>query len=61
MENQILDFTNKNLLHQQTLYIDNTAIPYANTAKYLGITLDAKLRLNGNTKKKKEELQLKLS
>ena len=36
-----VDFTNKNLLHHQTLYIDNTAIPHANTAKYLGMTLAA--------------------
>ena len=53
------DFTDKNLQRQQTLY--NTAIPYANTAQYLGMTLYAKLRWKEHIKNKKEELQLKHS
>jgi hypothetical protein len=36
------DFTNK--IKQQPIFINGTKVPYANTAKYLGMTLDAKLR-----------------
>jgi len=39
------------LLHQ--------VVPYENTAKYLGMTLDAKLRWKPHVKKKQEELTLK--
>ena len=38
--------------------MDGVLIPYANTAKYLGITLDAKLRLNEHVKIKIMELQI---
>ena len=41
------------------LNINNTQIPYANTAKYLGITLDARLRWKAHVKKKREEIGLK--
>jgi hypothetical protein len=37
-----IDFTNK--IKQQQIFINGTKVPYANTAKYLGMTLDAKLR-----------------
>jgi hypothetical protein len=34
-----IDFTNKRITQRQ-IYINGTQIPYANTAKYLGMTLD---------------------
>lgn len=46
---------------QYPLYIDGTVIPYSDSAKYLGMTLDAKLRWKEHVKKKKEELDIKLS
>jgi hypothetical protein len=39
--------------------IINQVIPYANTAKYLGMTLDTKLRWKAHVKKKREELGLR--
>jgi hypothetical protein len=36
------DFKNK--IKQQSIFINGTKVPYANTAKHLGMTLDAKLR-----------------
>ena len=39
--------------------MDGVQIQYANTAKYLGITLGAKLRWNEHVKIKIMELQLK--
>ena len=39
--------------------INNQKVPYANTAKYLGMTLDAKLRWKAHVKKKREELELR--
>jgi hypothetical protein len=38
-----IDFTN-NKIKQQPVFINGTKVPYANTAKYLGMNLDAKLR-----------------
>jgi hypothetical protein len=46
-------------LHLLKLTINNQKVPYANTAKYLGITLDAKLRWKAHVKKKREELDLR--
>ena len=40
-------------------FLDNKVIPYANEAKYLGMTLDAKLRWKSHVKKKKAELLIK--
>jgi hypothetical protein len=38
-----IDFTN-NKIKQQPIFINGTQVPYASTAKYLGMTLHAKLR-----------------
>ena len=55
-----INFTNCDITYHP-LYIDNTTIPYSNTAKYLGMTLDAKLKWKEHIKKKREELQIKLN
>jgi hypothetical protein len=39
--------------------INHQNVPCANTAKYLGMTLDAKLRWKTHVKKKREELGLR--
>jgi hypothetical protein len=46
-----IDFTN-NKIKQQPIFIYGTKVPYSNTAKYLGMTLDAKLGWKENIKKK---------
>jgi hypothetical protein len=46
-----IDFTNKKF-KQQPIFISGTKCPYANTAKYLGMNLDAKLRWKEHIKKK---------
>ena len=38
-----IDFINKCIEHKP-IYINHQVVPYENTAKYLGVTLDAKLR-----------------
>jgi hypothetical protein len=53
-----IDFTN-NKIKQQPIFINSTKVPYANTAKYLGMTLDAKLRWKEHIKKKRDELKIK--
>jgi hypothetical protein len=53
-----IDFTNQRVEHKP-IYIDHHAVPYENTAKYLGMTLDTKLRWKPHVKKKQEELYLK--
>jgi len=53
-----VDFTNKRVEHKP-IYINHQVVPYENTAKYFGMTLDAKLRWKSHVKKKQEELILK--
>lgn len=54
-----VDFTNKQKQHLP-IRINDTQIPYANSAKYLGMTLDARLRWRVHVRKKREELSIKL-
>lgn len=54
-----INFTYKNITPQH-IYMNNNIIPYANTAKYLGFTLDAKLKWKEHVKKKVNELKLNL-
>jgi hypothetical protein len=53
-----INFTNR-LCEHIPVTTNNQKVPYANTAKYLGMTLDAKLRWKAHVKKKKEELELR--
>lgn len=53
-----VDFTNKRIDYLP-VYLNGKVIPHANEAKYLGITLDARLRWRAHVKKKKEELLIK--
>lgn len=53
-----INFTYKKI-DNPPIYIDQKIVPYANTAKYLGINLDAKLKWKEHIKKKKEELSIK--
>jgi hypothetical protein len=50
-----IDFTNKRI-SRRPIYINGTQISYANTAKYLGMTLDTKLRWKEHIKMKRDEL-----
>jgi hypothetical protein len=52
------DFTNKKI--KQPIFINGTQVSYANTAKYLGMTLDAKLRWKEHITEKREELNIKI-
>lgn len=53
-----VNFTYKNIT-TKPIFINQQVIPYCNNAKYLGMTLDTKLKWNEHVKKKKEELNLK--
>lgn len=53
-----VDFTNKKINYVPAC-LNDKVIPYANEAKYLGMTLDAKLRWKAHVKKKKAELVVK--
>lgn len=53
-----IDFT-YNKISYLPLNLNGIQIPYSNNAKYLGMTLDSKLRWKVHVKKKKEELEIK--
>ena len=55
-----VDFTNMQTDYKK-VYLDNIEVPHSNSGKYLGMTLDAKLRWKEHVKKKKQELDLKFS
>jgi hypothetical protein len=54
----LIDFTNKKI-RQQPNFIKVTQVPYANTAKYVGMKLDAKLRRKGYVTEIGNELNIK--
>ncbi|KAI5754873.1 hypothetical protein M8J77_012232 [Diaphorina citri] len=53
-----IDFTNRNLPYMP-VYLNNVVIPHSNQAKYLGMTLDVKLKWKEHVKKKREQLNIK--
>ena len=53
-----VSFTNKKITHIPVT-INEQQVPYSNTAKYLGMTLDTKLRWKAHVKKKREEMGIK--
>lgn len=53
-------FTNKELRYLP-LYLNGKVIPFANTAKYLGMTLDTKIKWKEHVKKKNKEIKIKFS
>ena len=54
-----INFTHRNIVNLP-IFMNNNEVPYANTAKYLGFTLDAKLKWKEHVKKKIEELKINL-
>ena len=53
-----INFTNRRLEHIPVT-VNSQKVPYANTAKYLGMTLDAKLHWKAHVNKKREEMDLR--
>jgi hypothetical protein len=53
-----INFTNQKI-DQRSILLNRVRIPPANTANYLGMTLDAKLRWKAYINKKQGELQIK--
>lgn len=55
-KSQHINFTNR-CDYPRSVKIGQQTVPYANTAKYLGMTLDAKLRWKEHIKLKKKQLK----
>jgi hypothetical protein len=53
-----MDFTNRRCQHI-LITINGKVFRHSNTAKYLGMTLDARLRWKAHVKKRREEFGLK--
>ena len=53
-----INFTNKKITNLPVV-INNQVVPYSNTAKYLGMNLDAKLKWKEHVKKKVEDLNIR--
>ena len=54
-----INFTNKKITDPLLLEMNGTIVPHETSTKYLGMTLDTKLRWKERTKKKRAELDLK--
>lgn len=54
------NFTYRRMDEVEPVNISGIVVPYANTAKYLGMTLDTKLKWKEHVKKKRTELDIKL-
>ena len=54
-----VNFTNRKIEHTCPLVLNGVVIPIANTAKYLAMTLDAKLKWKEHVKKKRIELDIR--
>lgn len=54
-----INFTNKKLQYQPHLRMHGTIIPHHNSAKYLGMNLDVKVKWNEHTKIKLAELRIR--
>lgn len=59
MKSTHINFTYKNINNPFRVNLDGILVPYANTAKYLGMTLDTKLKWKEHVKKKRTELDIK--
>lgn len=55
-----VNYTNKKIHNHIYIIVNGTVIPHSNSAKYLGMTLDAKLRWKEHVKKKYNELNIRL-
>ena len=57
-ESKFLNFTYKKT-NNLPIFLNLARIPFANEAKYLGMTLDARLKWNSHVKMKRKELEIK--